>query len=253
MLHKCILCQYETINLTNYKTHILSEKHKLLLHHEQIQKEIKEDREIILHECKTINKKLDKVTNKINKVQETANEAKIYSKSCIAMLNDHFRDNPPLLYPGDEQCRQQILKYFKLTEEEIKNNFKLEDKILSKYKNNKLIESLIDILIPILKKDDAKKQSIFNTDTSRCNYAAKQTNIWISDKAGVYLNENMDTLNDTQILDGFEKLENIMNCVISIRDKKLYDSIIYKLSSNLHYKSLIKTNDIEEKIIVKKS
>ena len=131
---------------------------------------------------------------------------------------------------------------------------------------------MIEILLPILKKDDMSTQSIFNTDTSRSNYAAKQTNLWIPDKSGIYLNdtiikpfcnvvielmkkfyseykkyvnENIDYVKDTELMDEFVKLEDIMNCIISIKDKKLYDSIIFKLSSNLHYKSLIKQEDLQ--------
>jgi len=44
-----------------------------------------------------------------------------------------------------------------------------------------------------------------------------------------------------------------------VKDKKLYDSIIFKLSSNLHYKSLIKPEDFNtnnningDKVLIKK-
>jgi len=60
-------------------------------------------------------------------------------------------------------------------------------KILYKFNKNKLTDSLIQILLPILKKDDVTQQSVFNTDTSRSNFAAKYDDEWKSDKAGIYL------------------------------------------------------------------
>ena len=142
-----------------------------------------------------------------------------------------------------------------------------------------MLDELIEILLPLVKKDDVKAQSIFNTDYARSNFAAKHDDKWKADKAGVYLNakiikpfcniiinlmtsffyefrnymqENEDEFEGRLGFEGTEKLSKISKCVTDIKGSKLYDAIIFKLSSNLHYKALIKdivdenVNDIDD-------
>ena len=134
MLHHCKFCAYETDRMYDFKKHISTDRHKQqvkTIELEELTKrrhiERQEDREFLVKQCNKLHKK-------INKVQETASAAKQYSKSCIALLNSKFKDNPPLTYPGDEYCKKEIYKHFKLSEKDITTKFKLEDKILDKYK-----------------------------------------------------------------------------------------------------------------------
>jgi len=146
----------------------------------------------------------------------------------------------------------------------------LEEKILYYYSKNKLAESLIQILLPILKKDDPTKQSVFNTDSTRNNFATKYEDEWKPDKAGIYLNKqiikpfcniiveimtsyrndfkqnvknNEEKYKGEKIFDAYDELQKINTCLCGIKDSKLFDSIIYKLSSNLHYKAIINYED----------
>ena len=67
-------------------------------------------------QAKIQKKELKEINNKIDEVHKTAKKAKEYSKSCLAILNEHYKDNPPLTYPGDKICKDKIYKYFNVTE-----------------------------------------------------------------------------------------------------------------------------------------
>ena len=63
------------------------------------------------------------------------------------------------------------------------------EKLLTLFKNDKLIEYVKDIIVPLYKKDDPKQQTVWNTDTARLNYVirdivGKQTE-WMTDKKGL--------------------------------------------------------------------
>ena len=63
------------------------------------------------------------------------------------------------------------------------------EKLLSLFKNDKLVEYIKDIIVPMYKTDDPKQQTVWNTDTARLNYVirdivGKQTE-WITDKKGL--------------------------------------------------------------------
>jgi hypothetical protein len=278
MLHHCKYCNYQTNRSCNLKLHIKTKKHETnkLLFLEKNNKtkqeilNIKEDITKLEKTQQTQNKtilKQDKniktMKTEITEVKHIATKAKVYSKSCLAFLNEHFKDNPSLKYPGDEYCKKKLYEHFKINENNESSD--LEERILYKFNNNKLIDSLIQILLPILKKDDVKQQSIFNTDTARSNFAAKYDDEWKPDKAGIYLNstiikpfcniiidlmtkylacyKNYVKMNKSRcekMFDECDKITNITKCLLDIGDSKLYDAIIYRLSSNLHYKMLIK-------------
>jgi hypothetical protein len=285
MLHKCDICSYESGQYTNFKRHLKTYKHQtkklLFLEQNDVTKQeilnIKEDiselaktQQLQNKTIKTQDKTIKTMKTEINEVKTVATKAINYSKSCLALLNEKFKDNPSLTYPGDEYCRKQIYSHFNVTNKEVKETSKLEEKILYKFNKNKLTDSLIQILLPILKKDDVTQQSVFNTDTSRSNFAAKYDDEWKSDKAGIYLNttiikpfcniivktmteylayfkdyvkNNDDEFRGEKIFDAYDKSNNIAKCVSEIGESKLYDAIIFKLSSNLHYKMLIKNLD----------
>ena len=280
MLHKCIFCSYETINYAHYKLHLETEKHIKNKHfHEMLEEkkiivssldEIKENQ---LKNDKKLDKKLKQISNEVKEVKTIAEKTKIYSQRCLRFLNEQYKNNPPLKYPGDEYCLNEIFKHFNITEKDYKETSKLEEKILYYYSKNKLAESLIQILLPILKKDDPTKQSVFNTDSTRNNFATKYEDEWKPDKAGIYLNKqiikpfcniiieiitlyrdnfkqdvknNEEKYKGDKIFDAYDELQRINTCLCGIKDSKLYDSIIYKLSSNLHYKAIINDNNVDD-------
>jgi hypothetical protein len=60
-------------------------------------------------------------------------------------------------------------------------------RIFSDYKKKKLIGSLCNVIVRIIKKEDQKQQSVFNIDAARGNYATKIQDIWHNDKKGLQL------------------------------------------------------------------
>ena len=280
MLHKCELCNFENSRQSYYLKHLETEKHIKNKHlHEMLEEkkiiatsldEIKENQ---VKNDKKLNKKLKQISNEVKEVKTIAEKTKIYSQRCLRFLNEQYKNNPPLPYPGDEYCLGEIFKHFNITEKDYKETTKLEEKIIYYYSKNKLAESLIQILLPILKKDDPTKQSVFNTDSTRNNFATKYEDEWKPDKAGLYLNKqiikpfcnviieiitlyrddfkqevknNEEKYKGDKIFDAYDELQRINTCLCGIKDSKLYDSIIYKLSSNLHYKTLINNDDKDE-------
>lgn len=281
MLHKCELCNFEHVKLSNFTRHLETEKHLKNKHiHEMLEEkkiiaisldEIKENQ---VKNDKKLDKKLKQISNEVKEVKTIAEKTKIYSQRCLKFLNEQYKNNPPLKYPGDEYCLGEIFKHFKISEKDFKETSKLEEKILYYYSKNKLAESLIQILLPILKKDDPTEQSVLNTDSTRNNFATKHEDEWKPDKAGIYLNkqiikpfcniiieiitlyrddfkqevkDNEEKYKGDKIFDAYDELQRINTCLCGIKDSKLYDSIIYKLSSNLHYKALIRYEGIDDK------
>jgi len=64
------------------------------------------------------------------------------------------------------------------------------ENVISCYRNNTLMESVIDAILYIYKKNDPAKQSVWVTDTSRHNYIIKELlhdndSKWVIDKKGV--------------------------------------------------------------------
>jgi hypothetical protein len=60
-------------------------------------------------------------------------------------------------------------------------------RIFSDYENKKLVKSISDIILKIVKKENQNNQSVFNIDSSRGNYATKIENCWFNDKSGLQL------------------------------------------------------------------
>ena len=209
MIHNCILCNYSTNQATHYNRHLESNKHKLNI--ETIKKEEennKNDREInknllivsdkITKLEKTVNKEAQindknnkKITAKIEEVKKIATKNNEYAKSTLTILNELYKDNPPLEYPGDRQCLTALYEHYKLSRQQVMTTNKLQKAIIKDYTNGTLLDTIIKILTTFLKKDNLHLQSIFNTDTSRHHYAAKYTDSWEKDKAGKYLSDKV--------------------------------------------------------------
>lgn len=286
MIHTCKLCSYETDRQSHFNLHLATKKHQknqeifdTKKHHKIVEKKLTniaktqyEQNKFQKQQAKIQKKELKQINTKIEEVHKTAKKAKEYSKSCLFLLNKYYKNNPPLTYPGDEFCKTAIYKYFNVTEEENEKTNLLARKIMYYLSKNKLTECLINILLPMLKQSDMNKQSVLNTDTSRCNYATKLVDEWKSDKAGVYLTstiikpfcdiivgvlqkyvndykqyiiDNDEDIVGERVFEEHDKLQEIKQSLFAISDSKLYNAIIFKLSSNLHYKSLI---DLEVKL-----
>lgn len=213
MKHECVICNFITFSLPKYFIHLETNKH---IQHKQnldrikqetnIQikeealniveekiipafiKEVKNNNKIIVQEVKGVKKEIKQVNTKVDKVTKIAKQNKEYAKSTLTILNEKYRDNPPLEYQGDRESLTALHEYYGLTAYEALNTNKLQKAIIKDYKNKLLVDSIIKILTQFLKKDNLHKQSIFNTDSARNNYTAKHQDEWKTDKKGIYLN-----------------------------------------------------------------
>ena len=213
MKHYCKLCEYETTRIDNFYRHIESNKHKSNI--ETIKKEEDTIKKIASMEINVINnindvkndvnnvkkevkkeaqindKNNKKITAKIEEVKKIATKNREYAKSTLTILNELYKDNPPLEYPGDRQCLTSLYEHYKISRQQVMTTNKLQKAIIKDYTNGTLLDSIIKILTTFLKKDNLHLQSIFNTDTSRHHYAAKYTDSWEKDKAGKYLSDKV--------------------------------------------------------------
>jgi hypothetical protein len=190
-IHLCKICNYSTESLSSYKKHMDTQKHK---NNMKISKN--NNTNIILdiyNNQNNLAKQNEELKKEIQKLKETSNqnthkivtEARVIKKSILSMLNSDFKDTPSIDYIKEDEFREEF-------EEEY--NFKINDKdnrlfmrIFSDYKKRKLVGSLCNIIVRIIKKEDQKQQSVFNIDAARGNYATKIQNIWHNDKKGLQL------------------------------------------------------------------
>ena len=140
---------------------------------------------------KEIIKEAIKTNKKIEEVKKIATKNKEYAKSTLSILNEIYKDNPPLEYIGDAETLTAIYKYYGLTKHEVMKTNKLHKLLAKDQKNKTLSDSFTKILAKILKKDNPHLQSIFNLDVTRDNYATKDEDSWKKDKAGMFLNEKI--------------------------------------------------------------
>jgi hypothetical protein len=140
---------------------------------------------------KEIIKEVNSVSKEVKEVKKIATKNKEYAKSTLSILNEIYKDNPPLEYIGDAETLTAIYKYYGLTKQQVMKTNKLHKLLAKDQKNSTLSDSFTKILAKILKKDNPHLQSIFNVDVTRDNYATKDEDSWKKDKAGMLLNEKI--------------------------------------------------------------
>ena len=181
------------------------------------------------------------------------------NRSVMTVLSQNFSDNPPLTkIDKDEFIKELELEY---KSKIYTKDFKLQQKIIKDYNNKRLINTIVDLILKFIKKEEITLQSIFNTDCSRGNYATKLETYWLNDKLGLkfrdiilrpvieYMIDSLQPLKDeiTRIIEinkktpSIDKSDFIMNNSTAIMEinymlvkKKTYDQIIYELSPKLH-------------------
>ena len=219
VLHTCKYCNYSTSRKTLYDEHILRPKHKrnylesqnkgvvfmsytdnnkivenqnmLIKENEELRKKIE-----ILQQTKTeslIIKQNELLKEEIEKLKEINNmntnkivkEARSIKKSILTILNTNFKNTPSIDYIDENEFRVELEKEYnrKINDKE----YGLFMRIFRDYENKKLIQTLSNLILKFIKKEDQKNQSVFNIDSARGNYATKVEDYWLNDKSGVQL------------------------------------------------------------------
>jgi hypothetical protein len=201
--HKCNVCNYITTLKSRYDKHINTLKHKKNISKNKTNKENNSNKSIdikidkITENQENLAKQNEQLRKEIQKLKETSNqnthkivtEARVIKKSLLSILNTNYKDTPSIDYIKEEIFKTEFEEEYNLkindTDKDKQN--KLFMRIFSDYKKRKLIGSICNIIVRIIKKEDQKQQSVFNIDASRGNYATKIQDIWHNDKKGLQL------------------------------------------------------------------
>ena len=217
-LHICKLCSFSSSKKASYDIHLETQKHikniiinKVNTNEEQSTRnkkiskinkidilinqneEVKKQNEEVINQNEELRKKIEMLEKSNQELKDTNNqntnkivkEARALKKSILNILNTNFRDTPSIDYIKEDEFKKELeLEYkCKLTDPENK----LFMRIFSDYENKKLVKSISDIILKIVKKENKKTQSVFNIDSSRGNYATKIEDCWFNDKSGLQL------------------------------------------------------------------
>ena len=199
--YNCEECNFESLQKCDFNKHLLTQKHiknsveererdniiiNKITNLEKHNEEVKKQNEAVIKQNEELKQKIERLeeinnqnTNKIVK------EARAIKKSILTILNTNFRDTPSIDYIQEEEFKRELEQEYKCKLNDPEN--KLFMRIFSDYENKKLVKSLSDIILKIVKKGDQKSQSVFNIDSARGNYATKIENCWFNDKSGLQL------------------------------------------------------------------
>jgi hypothetical protein len=212
-VHSCKYCHYVTQQKCSIDKHFLTQKHKnnvkksnenniinkiefIAVNQEKINKQneqvLKQNEEVKKQndEVKKQNEELRKKIEQLEKVNnmntnKIVKEARSIKKSILTILNTNFKNTPSIDYIDENEFRLELEKEY---------NKKINDKdyglfmrIFSDFENKKLIQTLSNLILKFIKKEDQKNQSVFNIDSARGNYATKVEDYWLNDKSGVQL------------------------------------------------------------------
>ncbi len=247
VLHTCIQCNFKSVYKGDYNKHLLTQKH---LKNKQDGEYIKKsDNTVIVKKMDDIMLQNEQLKEEIEKLKETnkiiletnnqntnkiVREARAIKKSILTILNTNFRDSPSIDYIQEDEFETELEQEYKCKLSDPNN--KLIMRIFSDYENKKLIKSLSDIILKIVKKEDKKSQSVFNIDASRGNYATKIEDCWFNDKSGLQLKKytlEMVIKYMVNVLDKF-RLK-----LVEIRKQNIKKPTIDKSDFLMKYQSLL--------------
>ncbi len=199
--YNCEKCNFESLQKCDFNKHLLTQKHiknsvkererdniiiNKITNLEKHNEEVKKQNEAVIKQNEELKQKIERLeeinnqnTNKIVK------EARAIKKSILTILNTNFRDTPSIDYIQEDEFKRELEQEYKATIDDPEN--KLFMRIFNDYENKKLVKSLSDIILKIVKKENQKTQSVFNIDSARGNYATKIEDCWFNDKSGLQL------------------------------------------------------------------
>ena len=276
-IHTCKKCDYSINRKCDFDKHLLTQKHKnnildnknnIVINNNDKNINVEVDKvdilikqnETVIKQNEDFKKQNEELKQKIDRLEEINNqntnkivkEARAIKKSILTILNTNFKDTPSIDYIQEDEFKKELEAEYKT---KINNKEdKLFMRIFSDYENKKLVKSLSDIILKLVKKEDKKTQSVFNIDSARGNYATKIEDCWFNDKSGLQLKKytlEMVIKYMINVLDKFRlKLvevikENINNPTIDKSDfimknqSLLLEVIAFLTNSNTHKKIIL--------------
>ncbi len=201
-MHTCNLCNFTSHQKCAYNIHLRTLKHKNNFNKKKSESyiSIKNDisnniivDNVVVDKIDEVLKQNEDLRKEIEKLKEVNNqnthkivtEARTIKKSILSILNNNFKDTPSIEYIDETEFRIQLEEEYNLKLDDPEN--RLFMRIFSDFEKRKLIQSMSNVIIRFIKKEDQKSQSVFNIDSSRGNYATKIQDIWHNDKKGLHL------------------------------------------------------------------
>ena len=251
VIHNCIYCNYSTNRVTLYKTHLLTKKHKnnIQFASKTTIHEIDNNDNIIVNKIDIQNEKIDNLSKqneelkkKIEELEKSnrdlkdtnnqntnkiVKEARAIKKSILTILNTNFKDTPSIDYIEIDEFKRELEREYKKTLDDPEHGLIM--RIFSDYDNKKLVQTLSNLILKFVKKEDQKNQPVFNIDSARGNFATKIENIWHNDKSGLQLKKYTLDMVIKHLLE-----------VINIFGLHLEKMIKYKLRTPEHMEYIMK-------------
>jgi hypothetical protein len=261
LIHTCTLCNFSTPQKCAYNTHLLTIKHKNNYKKKvEPPKVVEINNNIVVEKIDEVLKQNEVLRKKIEQLEKVNNEnthkivkeARTIKKSILSVLNSDFKDTPSIDYIKEDIFRTEFEEEYNLKIDDMNN--KIFMRIFSDFKKRKLITSLCNVIVRIIKNEDQKKQSVFNIDASRGNYATKIQDIWHNDKKGLQLKKytvdvvtkfmlNIMDIYRGRLIDMYNENKNKNN--ISVTDYIMeYQGLLFDINSfltnpNTHKKIII--------------
>ena len=251
VIHNCIYCNYSTNRVTLYKTHLLTKKHKnnIQLSSKTNNHEIDINDNLIVNKIDIQNEKIDNLSkqneelkNKIEELEKSnrelkdtnnqntnkiVKEARAIKKSILTILNTNFKDTPSIDYIEIDEFKRELEREYKKTLDDPEHGLIM--RIFSDYENKKLVQTLSNLILKFVKKEDQKIQPVFNIDSARGNFATKIEDIWHNDKSGLQLKKYTLDMVIKHLLE-----------VLNIFGQHLEKMIKYKLKTPEHMEYIMK-------------
>jgi hypothetical protein len=198
--HECRFCNYSTNHKGDYDKHKMTQKHRkntkgtdVIYNNGEQNNNLIVKIDKLAQQNEEVIKQNEKLRQEIEKLKQIGNqntnkivkEARSIKKSILTILNTNFKDTPSIDYIDESEFRNELEKEYKYKINDPEN--KLFMRIFSDYENKKLIQTLSNLILKFVKKEDQKNQSVFNIDSARGNYATKIEDIWHNDKSGLQL------------------------------------------------------------------
>jgi len=192
-IHLCKICNYSTKSLFSYKKHMSTQKHENNMkisnnntNTNNIMIDIFNNQNNLAKQNEELKKKIDQLERVNNEnTHKIVKEARVIKKSILGVLNTDYKDTPSIDYIKEDEFREEFEEEYNLKIDDKEN--KIFMRIFSDFKKRKLVGSICNVIVRIIKKEEQKQQSVFNIDASRGNFATKIQDIWHNDKKGLQL------------------------------------------------------------------
>ena len=236
----CKFCNMRFGSTTNYNRHL-----KTCVERKSIEKN--KDLEMKLFEKEKLLKQKEKELRKSEKHVQKLEKDKDYYKGLITNLSTlgpkNFNSVTFILSNYAKAPHIRAIEPKKLEQFKDLDDTKVEN-VISYYRNNLLVDHIIEAIVYIHKKDDPSKQSVWVTDCSRHNYIIKEL---LEDKESYWTIDKKGTKSEKYLIDPILKF--LRERIMEYMNKA--DEILNEKDLSLHRRSMFMDNQRDASRLVK--